>query len=364
MPSPRRCADAPPSAGQLVTGCHASSDNVVVTIPDAATSRTGGTATYPSAGRDRTPGVPVAELRGASMGYGSRTLWSGLDLRIDAGQFIAVLGANGAGKTSLLKVLLGEQQLNTGSVRIAGQPVRRGSDLVGYVPQRLGMDPGTMVKARDVVRMGLDGHRWGLPILFGERRRELRRTIDELLAAVGATAFADAPVSMLSGGELQRIRIAEALACDPALLICDEPLAALDLRHQQEVAALIDQRRQESGTAVVFVTHDINPVLPYVDQVLYLAGGRFRLGPPDEVMTSASLSDLYGAPVDVISAHGRLVVVAATDMHAGLHQSLDDHAAHHHDVRSGGGRGHGMGTLHGTHDHGDHSSTDSTGWSR
>ena len=304
-------------------------------------------------------GRPVVELRQASLGYGWRVLWSELNLRIYAGQFVAVLGANGAGKTSLLKVLLGEQQLNRGSVEIAGQPVRRGSDLVGYVPQRLGMDPGTMVKARDVVRMGLDGHRWGLPIVVGARRRELRRTIDELLAAVGATAFADAPVSMLSGGELQRIRIAEALACNPALLICDEPLAALDLRHQQEVAALIDRRRRDSGTAVVFVTHEINPVLQYVDQVLYLAGGRFRLGPPEEVMTSASLSELYDAPVDVISAHGRLVVVAATDMTAGLHQSLDDHAAHHHDVaRVGPGR------LHGTHDHGDHSPTDVTGWSR
>ncbi len=305
----------------------------------------------PASGASAVLPDPVVELTGARLGYAGRDLWSGLDLRIEAGQFVAVLGANGTGKTSLLRVLLGEQQLDGGSARIAGAPVRRGSDVVGYVPQRLGIDPGTMVKARDVVRMGLDGHRWGLPLVFGERRRELRRTIDELLAAVGATAFADAPVSVLSGGELQRIRIAEALACDPALLICDEPLAALDLRHQQEVAALIDKRRRDSGTAVIFVTHEINPILPYVDQVLYLAGGRFRLGPPDEVMTSASLSALYGAPVDVISAHGRLVVVAANDMTAGLHQSMDDHA-----VRPG--------QLHGTHDHGQHHPSDTSGWSR
>ena len=300
-------------------------------------------------------GGPVVELSGASLGYGARTLWSNLNLRIEAGQFVAVLGANGAGKTSLLKVLLGEQPLNSGTVHIAGSPVRRGSDLVGYVPQRVGIDSGIMVKARDVVRMGLDGHRWGLPLLFGERRRALTRTVDRMLESVGATTFADAPVSMLSGGELQRIRIAEALACDPALLICDEPLAALDLRHQQEVAALIDQRRREHGTAVVFVTHEINPVLQYVDQVLYLAGGRFRLGPPDEVMTSASLSALYDAPVDVISAHGRLVVVAANDMTAGLHQSMDDHAAHAH---AGDGR------LHGTHDHGQHDPREQAGWRR
>lgn len=334
-------------------------DDASVVQKPSVTAPSGSTTS--AARRRRSPvgrPAPVVELTEASLRYGSRTLWSDLDLRIDAGQFVAVLGANGAGKTSLLKVLLGEQLLNTGSARIGGKPVRRGSDAVGYVPQRLGIDSGTMVKARDVVRMGVDGHRWGTPILFGKRRLQMRRTVDELLAAVGATAFADAPVSMLSGGEMQRIRIAEALACDPTLLICDEPLAALDLRHQQEVAGLIDQRRRDRNTAVIFVTHDINPILAYVDQVLYLAGGRFRLGPPAEVMTSASLSELYGAPVDVISAHGRLVVVAANDMTAGLHQSLDDHAAHGHH------RHRGPDELHGTHDHGSHHPTDKSGWSR
>lgn len=305
-------------------------------------------------------GTPVVELRNASLRYGSRTLWSDLSLRIEPGQFVAVLGANGAGKTSLLRVLLGEQTLGSGDVRIAGRPVRRGSNLVGYVPQRVGIDSGTVIKARDVVRMGLDGHRWGLPLVVGASGRRMRATIDELLEAVGATEFADAPVSMLSGGELQRIRIAQALACDPALLICDEPLAALDLKHQQEVAALIDQRRRSSDTAVIFVTHEINPVLHYVDQVLYLAGGRFRLGTPAEVMTSESLSALYDAPVDVISAHGRLVVVAANDMAAGVHQSLDDHYAHHHDEQ---GR-HQPDRLHGTHDHGSHHPLDTSGWHR
>lgn len=300
-------------------------------------------------------GTPVVELRNASLRYGSRTLWSDLSLRIEPGQFVAVLGANGAGKTSLLRVLLGEQALGSGDVRIAGRPVRRGSDMVGYVPQRVGIDSGTVIKARDVVRMGLDGHRWGLPLVVGARGRRMRETIDELLEAVGATDFADAPVSMLSGGELQRIRIAQALACDPALLICDEPLAALDLKHQQEVAALIDRRRRSSGTAVIFVTHEINPILHYVDQVLYLAGGRFRLGTPAEVMTSESLSALYDAPVDVISAHGRLVVVAANDMAAGVHQSLDDHYAHGYRQPD---------RLHGTHDHGSHHPMDTSGWHR
>jgi len=271
--------------------------------------------------------VPAVSTRDAGLAFGDRVLWSGLNLDIPPGQFVAILGSNGSGKTSLIRVLLGEQPLSTGAAWIAGEPVRRGSTLVGYVPQKVSIDSATMVKARDVVRMGLDGHRWGMPIGSARKRHAVRATIDELLASVGAAQLADAPVSMLSGGELQRVRVAAALASNPSILLCDEPLAALDLRHQQEVAALLDRRRREHDTAVLFVTHDINAVLDYVDQVLYLAAGRFRLGPPEEVLTSEGLTELYGAPVDVIRTQGRVIVVASTDPTAGVHLSHDDHGA-------------------------------------
>lgn len=268
--------------------------------------------------------APALQIRNARLTFGARTLWRGLDVDVQPGEFVAVLGANGSGKTSLLKVILGELEPSEGSVRILGQPVRRGSDRVGYVPQRVSVDAVTMVRARDLVRMGLDGHRWGLPI---RHRRRTRATIDALLESVGASSFAESPVSMLSGGELQRVRIAEAVASEPAVLLCDEPLAALDLAYQQSVVATLDAHRRASGTAVLFVTHDVNAVLGYVDRVLYLAGGRFRLGTPDEVLTSAGLTELYGAPVDVFHAHGRVVVVAAADPGAGVHHSVDDHGA-------------------------------------
>ncbi len=268
---------------------------------------------------------PALRLRDAGLGFGDRMLWSHLDLTVAPGEFVAVLGSNGSGKTSLLRTILGEVPLTSGEGSIGGRPIGRGSTDVGYVPQRIAIDAATMIKARDVVRLGLDGHRWGLPVSFGTRRRTTRRRIDELLESVGATAFGDAPVSMLSGGELQRVRVAAALASDPALLLCDEPLAALDLRHQQDIAALIDGQRRSRRTAVLFVTHDINPVLPYVDQVLYLAGGSFRLGPPDQVLTSQGLSELYGAPVDVLTAHGRIIVVSSVESVG--HQSHDDHGA-------------------------------------
>jgi zinc/manganese transport system ATP-binding protein len=194
------------------------------------------------------------------------------------------------------------------------------------------VDSGTMIKARDMVRLGLDGSRWGPSLLFGAQRRIVRQRVDELLDAVGATSYGESPVSMLSGGELQRIRIAEALAADPVLLVLDEPLAALDLARQQDIAALVDRQRRERDTAVVFVTHEINAVLDYVDRVLYLAGGRFRWGPPSEVMTSEALTELYGAPVQVLNVHGRLVVLAADDPAAGAHQSVDDHLSHLRDA--------------------------------
>ncbi|HEX2289163.1 MAG TPA: ATP-binding cassette domain-containing protein, partial [Pseudonocardiaceae bacterium] len=142
-----------------------------------------------------------------------------------------------------------------------------------------------------------------------------RARVDAALAAVGGTAYADAPVGRLSGGEQQRLRVAQALVGDPAVMLCDEPLLSLDLAHQQSVTRLIDRRRRKAATAVVFVTHEINPVLPLVDRVLYLVDGRFRIGTPDEVMNSATLSQLYGADVEVIKVRGRLLVIGTHEVH-------------------------------------------------
>jgi zinc/manganese transport system ATP-binding protein len=285
-------------------------------------------------GAPTSPTGSVVRTRDAGLAYGDRVLWDQLNLDVAPGQFVAILGSNGSGKTSLLKVLLGEQPLTRGQAWIGGEPVRRGSTTVGYVPQRVSIDEGTMIRASDVVRMGIDGHRWGLPIGGGRSRRAMRERITALLESVDAADLADAPVAMLSGGELQRVRVAAAVATDPSILLCDEPLAALDLRHQQEVAALLHRRRREHGTAILFVTHDINAVLDYVDTVLYLAGGRFRLGPPDEVLTSEGLTELYGAPVEVVRAQGRVIVVASTDPSAGFHLDETDHSAGDHSPRA------------------------------
>ena len=277
------------------------------------------------------PAGPVLSLRGATLRFDRRTLWQGLELDVAPGEFIAVLGANGSGKTSLLRAILGRQPLSAGEVLVAGEPARTGNrhsagnPRIGYVPQQKLADEGTPLRARDLVGLGIDGDKWG----FWPSRSK-RARVDRLLADVGATDYANVPVSTLSGGEQQRLRIGQALASDPRLLLADEPLASLDLSNQSAVSELIDRHRRERGFGVLFVTHDVNPVLGMVDRVLYLAGGGFRVGPPDEVLRSEVLSGLYGSPVDVIRARGRVIVVGTPD---GGHAPHDErHDAGHEDV--------------------------------
>ncbi len=266
---------------------------------------------------------PTVRLRAATLRYGERVLWRSLDFDVAPGEFVAVLGPNGSGKTSLLKVLLGLTRLSTGTVQVGGRTPRRGSELIGYVPQQKGFDRDLPMRGRDLVRLGLDGHRYGLAL----PNRASRERVDEVIASVGATAYADAPIGLLSGGEQQRLRIAQALLGHPRILLCDEPLLSLDLHHQREVSALIDARRRVAGSSVLFVTHEINPILPMVDRVLYLVGGRWAAGTPDEVMTGARLSALYGTDVDVLCVRGGIVVVGAPESpDAGHHHEQQDAA--------------------------------------
>jgi zinc/manganese transport system ATP-binding protein len=251
----------------------------------------------------------VVDLADATLRLGNRTLWQDLALSVGPGEFVAVLGPNGVGKTSLLRVLLGLLPLTSGAVTVLGEPPRRGSPRVGYVPQQRALDPSLPLRGRDVVRLGIDGHRWGPVRARGTREGQVERA----LAAVGAAAYANAPAGLLSGGEQQRLRVAQAMVSDPALLLCDEPLLSLDLNSQRVVVDLLDARRRERGTAVLFVTHEINPVLPVVDRVLYLAPGSWAVGTPDDVLTSETLSRLFGTSVDVLRVRGRVIVVGAPD---------------------------------------------------
>lgn len=251
---------------------------------------------------------PVIELEGVSVCLGGRTILQEVTFTINPGEFIAVLGPNGAGKSTLLKVLLGLIRPSAGTVRIFGQAPRRGNRLIGYAPQHRTLEGALSLRARDLVGFGLDGHRWG-PGWFVSGGRQRRAIIEEALAEVDALALAEMPVAHLSGGEQQRLLIAQALLSQPRLLLLDEPLSNLDISHEQEIIALIARLCRTHGMTVLLVSHDVNPLLPVIDRVLYLARGHAAIGKPEQVITSATLSALYGAPVEVVEALGRLFVV-------------------------------------------------------
>lgn len=264
----------------------------------------------------------IVSLTGARLAFGDRVLWDHLDLTVRAGEFVAVLGPNGTGKTSLLKVLLGQLPLSAGTATIAGRRVEAGSERIGYVPQHRSVERGLSLRGQDLVGLGYDGHRWGLTSL--RDRSTKRAAVQRALQQVNGQRLAGVSVGVMSGGELQRVRIAQALATDPVLLLCDEPLLNLDPANARLVSSLIDHRRREADTAVLFVTHEVNPVLPYVDRVLYLVDGRFRVGTVEEVMTSATLSELYRADIQVVKVGNRYVVVGEHLDHSG-HASGHEH---------------------------------------
>ncbi|WP_044081233.1 metal ABC transporter ATP-binding protein [Mycobacterium canetti] len=239
-------------------------------------------------------------VTGARLAFGDRVLWDHLDLSVSPGEFIAVLGPNGTGKTSLLKVLLGQLPLSAGVALVNGRPITTGGERIGYVPQHRPVDREVMLRGRDLVALGVDGHRWGTMPLRSAGRARRRQAVRRALHQVNGARLADVRVGLMSGGELQRVRIAQALASDPTLMLCDEPLLTLDPANAKLVSELIDRRRREAGTAVMVVTHEVNPILPYVDRVLYLVDGRFLIGTVEQVMTTETLSALYRADMQVV----------------------------------------------------------------
>jgi zinc/manganese transport system ATP-binding protein len=271
-------------------------------------------------------GAPALELDGAAVRIGRRTIWSGLSMSMRQGEFVALLGANGSGKSTLLKAVLGALALERGRISVLGGPPGAAGSAIGYLPQRRSFGAGTRLRGVDLVRLGLDGERWGLPLPLawgeGGRRSGLARArVAETIELVGASAYAERPIGELSGGEQQRLLIAQALVRRPRLLLLDEPLDSLDLPNQASVAALVAQVCRTEGVATLLVAHDVNPLLGYLDRVVYLAAGRAVEGPVAEVITSETLSGLYGVPVEVLRASdGRLVVVGQPEP-----------PAHHHD---------------------------------
>jgi zinc/manganese transport system ATP-binding protein len=266
-------------------------------------------------------------LEGATAKRGARRVWSGVDLSVGKGEFVAVLGPNGSGKSTLLHVLLGLMPLSEGTATVLSGPPGSANSQIGYLPQRRSFDAGTRVRGLDLVRLGLDGTRWGfpLPARISPGGRAAARRVEEAIELVGAGAYAWRPIGALSGGEQQRLLIAQALVRRPGILLLDEPLDSLDLSNQGAVAALVQRICEVEGVTVLLVAHDVNPILPYLDRVIYFAAGSGVEGAPREVITGPTLSRLYGVPVEVLEASdGRLVVVGTPEPPA-HHHSRHDH---------------------------------------
>jgi len=267
-------------------------------------------------------GSDLLRVRDVDVSIAGRVVLRDVNFSIDHGEFTGLIGSNGAGKTTLLRVILGLQDVVSGEVLVHGAPMTRSNNSVGYVPQKVVFEPDLPVRVRDFVALGIDGHRFGL----ARRAKATNEVVDEMLEAVEATAFATRRIGSLSGGEQQRVLIAHALVSRPELLLLDEPLANLDPGSAQEIIELLHSVVTKQRVALLLSSHEMNPLLPVMDRVIYAANGRVASGTTDEVVRPDVLSALYGHHVDVVRVHGRVLVVA------GDHQHDARHVADHPDL--------------------------------
>jgi zinc/manganese transport system ATP-binding protein len=271
----------------------------------------------------------VIDLDRATIQVGGRNVLSDISLSIGAGEFVGVLGPNGSGKTTLMRALLGLIQPSGGGVRVFGRPPQRGNPQIGYMPQVRTVLPDLRVRGLDVIASSVNGERWGLPTLAAADRRMIQDT----LAAVGALDLAERPMAEMSGGERQRLLLAQALVGAPRLLLLDEPLISLDASHQEMVIDLVHSFSRERGVTVLFSAHELNQLLGFLDRVLYLGRGQAALGTVEEVVTAPVLSRLYGTEIDVVHADGHIFVMSrGQNVEGAVHLHEEDHAhSHQHD---------------------------------
>lgn len=250
------------------------------------------------------PAIVADELTAS---YGPHPVWARGSFAIPSGSFTAILGPNGAGKSTLIRMILGQLAPAAGTLEVLGEPPRRGNPNIGYVPQGSVFDPELSIRARDFVGLGVDGHRWGVRLTG---RARAAAAVNAAIASVAAGGYADRSLGRLSGGELQRLLLAQALVGRPRLLLMDEPLSHLDVRNQGAMVQLISEVARQRQLTVVLIAHDVNLLLPHIDLVLYIAHGRLAVGRPADIITSERLTEIYSSPVEVLrDSRGRMFVV-------------------------------------------------------
>ena len=258
----------------------------------------------------------IIKAKNLSIAYGNHVVWQNANFTVKKGKFIGILGPNGAGKTTLFRLLLGLEKPTSGELDVLGKNPHRGNPHIGYVPQRHHVDSDMNIEALEIVRIGLTGNKWGMSF-SGEKEREMAL---DALKIVGAEKLAYRPLGKLSGGELQRVFLAEALVAKPDLLLLDEPLANLDIRREANLVQLVSEIVKSGGVTALLIAHNINPLLPVLDSVIYIAEGKIATGTPNEIFTSESLTKIYGTQVEVLhDSHGRVAILGV------------DEAPHHHE---------------------------------
>jgi zinc/manganese transport system ATP-binding protein len=268
----------------------------------------------------------VVELDHATIRIGGRAVLADASFTIEAGEFIGVLGPNGAGKTTLMRAILGLLPPSAGGLRVFGRTPQCGDRTIGYLPQLRTVLPDLRIRGLDFIGASLHGERWGVPSLT----RKDRSSIEETLDAVGARELAKRPLSEMSGGERQRLLLAQALMGAPKLLLLDEPLISLDQRHQEVVINVVRRVCRERGITVLFSAHELNQLLGAIDRVLYLGNGQAVLGTVDEVVTATVLSGLYGTDIEVVRASGHIFVMSrGRDVERAAHMHDHDHSQDH-----------------------------------
>ncbi len=256
--------------------------------------------------------IELVKAERLSAGYNSKAIWHDASFSIKPGEFVGLLGANGAGKTTLFRLLLGLEKPLSGSLEIFGEAPRRGNPKISYIPQRRIIDSETRIQALEYVRLGTFGNKWGFS--FGKNAVQERKAALEILKLVDASDLAYRSLSELSGGEQQRIFLAQALVGKPDLLLLDEPLANLDIRREIQLVSIIDRIARSEKLSVILIAHDINPLLPVVDRIIYIANGKVAAGTPSEIVTNQKLSELYDAPIEVLrDSRGRLAVLGTEE---------------------------------------------------
>ncbi len=259
-------------------------------------------------GPKRQEGTDTGEIvtaRRLAVGYKDKMVWHDANFGIERGEFVAVIGPNGAGKTTLFRMLLGLQKPSGGDLTVFGSKPSRGDSRIGYVPQRHAIDNETNIECVELVHLAYGGGRWG----FNLSTRREKDAAMSALKAVGAEDLAHKSLASLSGGELQRVFLAEALVSNPEMLLLDEPLSNLDIRRAIELVEVIGDVVKERKVTAFLVAHDINPLMRYIDKVMYMANGKVATGTPEEVLTSKNLSALYGARVEVLrDSRGHIII--------------------------------------------------------